>query len=99
MKPREPYSPLAASKKKRGARSRRGSQRGLTLVEMLVTAIIMVFLTTSTFQLYTVVNRQQLKARDYMNNQTADRDALRLMMRTIRHGSVVVTGSGYSNFA
>lgn len=70
---------------------RPGRPRGVTLVELVATFAILAFVTLGTVQLYRVGDAQQRQARFYSDAQSANREAMRRMLRTIRHGFGVET--------
>lgn len=64
--------------------------RGMTLIEVLIVALIMTFLTIGVGMLYTVGQRQQRISNYYSQVQTDMREGLRRVTRTLRHGYEVV---------
>jgi len=63
----------------------RARQRGISLIEAVGSMLILAFVTLGTVQLYRVGDKQQRTARNYTNAQTQNREAVRRMVRTIRH--------------
>lgn len=73
--------------------------RGVTLVELVITFVILAFISLGTIQLYRVGDQQQRVARLYSDAQSSAREGLRRIMRTARHASaaesnVTFTGLG-----
>lgn len=79
--------------------------RGFSLVEALGAMLILTFVILGTLQLYQVGDKQQRTARNYSNAQTSNREAIRRMLRSLRHGFAVqmndssFTGSPVSSTA
>src|SRR5437867_1992862 len=74
----------------RGKTRTRGKRRGVSLLEMLATTVLIGFVSVATCQLYTTVNRQQRTARNYGQMQTDIREGIRTALRIVRHGFAVV---------
>jgi prepilin-type N-terminal cleavage/methylation domain-containing protein len=72
-------------------RTRHRCRRGVTLMEMVVASLILAFITVATAQLYHGVDGQHREARFYSDAQARIREALRVMLRTLRHGSAIET--------
>ena len=75
---------------------RGGRRHGVSLVELVATFLILAFVTVGTLNLYNVGNRQQRNARFYSQAQTDIREGIRRILRTVRHGSAVLTGTSFS---
>lgn len=73
-----------------GLPARARSRRGVTFIEMAVTALVLAFIVAATAGLYNIGQRQQLIGGRYSANQTNMREALRRMTRALRHGYAVV---------
>lgn len=79
-----------------------GSMRlraGVTLPEVLVTALILAFVVAATAGLYTIGQAQQQTARGYSRAQTDIRSALNRITRTLRHGYRIVDTSSVGALA
>lgn len=72
---------------------RRRDCAGVTLPEVLVTALILAFVVAATAGLYSIGQAQQRTARSYSRVQTDLRSALNRMTRTLRHGYRIVDTS------
>jgi Tfp pilus assembly protein PilW len=75
-----------------GARKLR-RRRGTTLVELVIAFLILAFVSIGTMQLYRVGDQQQRTARLYSDAQTRAREAMRRMLKTVRHGSAIEMGA------
>lgn len=74
------------------------TQRGHTLIELIISAAILSAIIVSAGGLLAVAYRQQIRGRNYSQAQTDLRTALRIATRSIRHGYNVVATSTDSNF-
>lgn len=77
---------------------KRNTRRGVTLVELLASTIILSFVVSGTMTLYTVGQKTQSVSRYYSQVQTDMRTGMRSATRTIRHGYNVVATSVKTNF-
>lgn len=80
-------------------RGRLRYRSGATLIEMVVSALILSFIVAATAGLYTVGQAQQRTARSYSEAQTDIRTTLRRMTRALRHGYQVVGVSAAGTLA
>jgi Tfp pilus assembly protein PilW len=81
----------------RNHRNRR--RRGVSLMELVGTFVILAFIALGTMQLYRVGDRTQRTARFYSDAQAVARKALQRMTRTVRHASIVDMASTVTNFS
>jgi type II secretory pathway component PulJ len=75
------------------------TRRGYSLIEAVVTLVILSFVVAATATMMEVGTRQQRLGRNYSEVQTELRDALRRVTRGLRHGYQVVASSTQANFA
>src|SRR6266496_722745 len=73
----------------RGGWGVRARQRGISFLEVLGAFMILAFVTLATVKLYRVGDGQQRTARNYTNAQVNNREAVRRILRTLRHGYAI----------
>lgn len=67
--------------------------RGMSLIEVMATALLLGFLLSAVGSMFSTTRRLSLRAKGYVQTQEDLRTSLRRAMRTLRHGYEVVMSS------